>query len=65
MWLPPGFLFFERVGGVDFVGVRKPVISMSHRSTFEAINRHLLTIESPSPGLQRTLDQIIMFSQKA
>ncbi len=58
-FIPAGYLFFERVSGADFVGLRQPVLSIKSLPALKEINGRL---ENKSEALQRAMDCLTMAS---
>ena len=59
MYLPAGWICYEKVGPQDFIGARKPHLAGADLDIMEKLNRHLITADAPSPQLQAALDCLI------
>ncbi len=59
VFVPAGYLFFERVSGADFLGIRQPVLSIKSLPILKEINSKL---ETPSAPLLRAVDCLTIAS---
>ena len=60
LYLPAGFMFFERILRGDVSGIRCIMTSLEDVAELEAINQHLISVKKPHPKLQGILDQLVL-----
>ena len=56
--LPPGWIFFERVLKVNYVGIKQRLLSPSDLTPMEEIQKHLTATQKPNETLQAVIDHI-------
>jgi hypothetical protein len=62
LYLPAGWMFYEKIGTRDFAGVRVGFIRQSDAPTLTLLQRHLLSVEKPNDILNRALDNLALLS---
>ena len=60
LYLPAGFMFYERILRADVSGIRCIMASLEDVAELEAINQHLISVKKPPPKLQGILDQLVL-----